>query len=147
MVSRETENVFKNKNEFKSDKWVRFCNKLEKFQQSWCNAVVAVPSESSIYCILIFYRSSHQGCFIKKVFLKFSLNSQENNGTRFSLLIKWQASGVFLWIFANVLRTLFYTTPPDDFFWFFKIHPINMIDPVFSSTLHVWRFLLSGYDF
>ena len=40
-------------------------------------------------------RSSHQRCSIKKVFLEFSQNSQQNNFF-VSFLIKLQASGLFL---------------------------------------------------
>ena len=57
-------------------------------------------SESRIYYIVIFYRSSHLRCLIK-----ISLNSQENTCTRVSFLIKLQASGVFLWIFTEHIRT------------------------------------------
>ena len=38
------------------------------------------------------YRSSHQRCSIKKVFLKISQNLQENTCARVSFLIKLQAS-------------------------------------------------------
>ena len=41
-------------------------------------------------------RSSHQRCSIKKVFLEISQNSQGNNCTRFSILIKLQVSGLQL---------------------------------------------------
>ena len=62
-----------------------------------------------------------QKCSIKKVFLKFLQNSQENTCARVSL---WQScgpaalwkrdsgAGVFLWIFRNFQEHLFYRTPP-----------------------------------
>ena len=99
-------------------------------------------SEYSIYCILIFYRSSHLRCFIE-----ISLNSQENTCSRVSFLVKLQALGVFLWTLRNFWEHIFYRTPPDDCLWFFTIHPFNMSKSVFSSTqctLHAWRFLLIG---
>ena len=43
---------------------------------------------------LLFYRSSHRRCFIKKVLLKTSLNSQENTCVRVSFLIKLRVSGL-----------------------------------------------------
>ena len=46
------------------------------------------------FCKIIrIYRSSHQRCSIKKVFLKISQNSQENTWARACFLIKLQAWG------------------------------------------------------
>ena len=55
-----------------------------------------------------------QRCFIKKVFLKISQNSQENTCVRVSFLIKASADSgadVFLWILWILKNTYFYRTP------------------------------------
>ena len=63
--------------------------------------------------------SSHQRCSIKKVFLKFSQNSQENTCAGVSFLIKLQALGLQLYqkgdsgkvVFCKILKnTFFYRT-------------------------------------
>ena len=46
-------------------------------------------------CVCLNDRSNHWRCSGKKVFLEFSQNSQENNCTRVSVLIKLQASETF----------------------------------------------------
>ena len=68
------------------------------------------------------YRSSHQKCSVRKVFLKISQNSQENTCARVSFLIKLQVSGlqvfnfikkktlaqVFSWEFCKVFKNTFF---------------------------------------
>ena len=46
--------------------------------------------------VLTLPRSSHQRCFVKKVFLEVSLNSQENTCARVSFLAKFQAACNFI---------------------------------------------------
>ena len=66
------------------------------------------------------------GGVIKKLFLKFSQNSQENTHARVSFLIKLQAWGltqlqtlaqVSCEFYKSFKNTFFYRTPPDDCFW------------------------------
>ena len=45
----------------------------------------------------VFFRSNHQTCSVKKVFLRILQNSQENNCARFSLLKKLLVSGLQLY--------------------------------------------------
>ena len=60
--------------------------------------------------IMIYHRSSHRGCSIKKMFLKISQNSQENTCARVSFFL------FFLWISRNFLENFFHRTPPEDCF-------------------------------
>ena len=59
----------------------------------------------------------------KKVFVKISQNSQENNCARVSFIEKETGAGVvFLWIFRNFKNTFSYrTTPLGECFWKIKI--------------------------
>ena len=67
---------------------------------------------------VVAFRSSHQGCSVRKVFFKISQNSQVNSCARVSFLIKLQASAfnfikketlaqVFSCDFSKFLRTPF----------------------------------------
>ena len=63
-----------------------FLNSFQSFSelQEWSEEVVS-------------FRSSHQRCSVKKVFLEISQNSQENTCVRVSFLIKLQASSLQLY--------------------------------------------------
>ena len=58
-------------------------------------------------------RSSHQRCSIKKVFLEFSLNWQENTCAKVSFFNKLQTlAQVFSWEFCKISKNaFFYRTP------------------------------------
>ena len=70
------------------------------------------------YCLLLgSFRSSHQRCYIKKLLLETSQNSQENSCARASFLIKLQAWGIHIQMcfpvnFAKFLRTSFLQNTP-----------------------------------
>ena len=95
------------------------------------------------------FRSSHQRCSVKKVFLEVSQNSQENTCARVSFFNKaaaWKhlcqslffdkvanfikkrdsGTGVFMWILWNFWEHLFHRTPPDDGFLNFKRDKQNL---------------------
>ena len=78
-----------------------------------CTRATSLTLFFSIYCLLWTDITSHRSCSVKRVFLKFSQNSQENISVRVSFLIKLEVcninkkdfnTGVFLWI----LRTSFF---------------------------------------
>ena len=71
---------------------IRFVNTFKKKIKS---SVILVWNEGN-------ERSSHWRCFLKKVFLEISQNSQENTCAR---------------VFFNKVPGCFYRTPPGDCFW------------------------------
>ena len=80
--------------------------------------------QNSSGCLLMWrdyltFRSSHQSCSIKKVFLEVSQNSKENNCTIVSILIKLQVSGLQLLekeSLAQVFSCEFYEICKNTFF-------------------------------
>ena len=77
--------------------------------------------------VMYLYRTSHRRCFVKKVFLEISQNSQENACTRVSFLIKLPQTcnfikkgtlpQVFSCEFCEISKNTFsYRTPLDDCF-------------------------------
>ena len=93
--------------------------KRKKTQVFWeFNVCSWIASEFSIclHCYIMFFRSSHQSCFTKKVFLEISQDSQESICARVFFLIKLQVWGLqqkSLWYrcfpvnFVKFLRTPF----------------------------------------
>ena len=101
-------------------------------------------SKSTIYCILIFFRSSHQRCFIKKVFLKISRNSQVNTCARVSFLIKFWGlqkkealAKMFSCEFCEVFKNTFFSehlrTTASDFLPFIQFICATQFSHMFSQ--------------
>ena len=79
--------------------------------------------KSCIFNVWMGSRSSHQRCYAKKLFLKISQNSQENNCARVSFLIRLQASAcsfikketlteVFSCEYCKTSKNIFFNTTP-----------------------------------
>ena len=144
---------------------IRLCNKLDKFLKTFLNKKWKVIvdymliemfltkegkkqlqrslKESSIYCILIFYRSSHLRCFIE-----ISLNSEENTFTRIFFLIKVPASQVFSCEFCEIFKNTCFTehlrTTASDFLPSIQLIRANQFFLVLSVGWMRDVFLLSG---
>ena len=86
----------------------------ESLSLCWFNRVVNTPLVSLNSC-RYFPEAVARSCFVKKVFLEISQNSQENTCARVSFLIRLQVftdTGVFLWILWNSENIFLQRTPP-----------------------------------
>ena len=70
--------------------------------------IFRISNRSACYCLLIYFRSSHRKCSIKKGFFNISQNSQENTGFGVSFEIKLQDSGRQLYRTSPVAAFVIY---------------------------------------
>ena len=109
--------------------------------------------------LYIYWRSRHQRCSIKKVFLKISQNSQENTCARVTFLIKLQASAcnfikkatlaqVFSCEFCEILGTPFLNDISGQLFLFLAYldQPDLAIYYFFRNSMSFPRYIFTRSD-
>ena len=106
----------------------------------------------TMFCNLnleILYRSSHRKCSIKKVFLKISHNSQENNLARVCNFIKKEALGqVFSCEFCRIFKNTFFKEhlrATASVYNTFAFEPGNRIILLQSDHIHKAQFHFKFY--
>ena len=103
--------------------------------QRWTGNQSKLPIKPFSTCQDPYCRSIHLSCSVKKVFLKFSQNSQGNACARVSFLLKLQPGGlqlylkrdsdtsVFPWILRNFLKAPFLQNTSG---WLLQILPLGL---------------------